>query len=251
MNADLVNSLAEAFKEYYSQYELEEVCNHHGVDLAYVDTAPDYLKLARSVFSDLTQPSHRQFLKAVLPDLQKRCRQRIGNSAWDENLYHQQMLPLFQQFQQMLVREPPKPVAGAREPSNYTFSDRTQLKVFLGRAQSDVFIVDPDISVTTLECLLNAKTTVRLLTAGGASAADPVFRKALKTLQSRGQRIEVRRHSDLHDRYVCFNHRCWALNMPLKDAGVAAISAIELIDLAAVVIEFVEGCWHTAKSDPS
>ena len=120
-------ALAEAFKEYYSQYELEEVCGRHGVHLDYVDTAPDYLKLARSIFSDLSHPAHRQFFKAILPDLEKRCKQRIGNSAWDEHLYHQQMLPLFKQFQQMLVREPPKPAAGARVRIGIDDADRDPL----------------------------------------------------------------------------------------------------------------------------
>ena len=46
MEKDTVDLLSDAIKEYYGNYELEELCNKYNVEIEYLGVNPNHVKLA-------------------------------------------------------------------------------------------------------------------------------------------------------------------------------------------------------------
>jgi hypothetical protein len=245
MNPESIQSLAEALKEYYNPYELADMCDQYDIEIAYRGTTPDCLQLVKSVVADVNTPSHRRFLNELLSDMRNRCQERIRISSKEDQLYHEQMLPLFDQFGSIL-RGRPEPVATKR-PSGLHFSTRGELSTFIGEAHTEVTLVDPEMGVVTLDCLRSVSEPTRLLTSAASRAADENFIKGLKALKAKGREFELRRNDKLHDRYISFNHRCWVLSHSLKEAGAAAVGMMEIIDARTVLMDYIERKWIKSK----
>ena len=152
------------------------------------------------------------------------------------------MFPLFEQFRSMLMVSPAVPVKTQR-PSGLTLNTRGEVSTFIGRAKTEVTLVDPQLGIVTLDCLRTVTGLTRLLTASSPDALDENFQKALAALRAKGRRYELRRNKKLNDRFIIFNNRCWALSSSLKDAGSAAITLIEIIDACPTVTDFIERKW--------
>ena len=62
MNQETVNILADAIKEYYGDYELEELCNQYNIDLNYLGVSPNHKKLASKMISKKSQ-NYQRFVR--------------------------------------------------------------------------------------------------------------------------------------------------------------------------------------------
>jgi RecJ-like exonuclease len=93
MKVEAIPILADAMKEYYDNYELERLCKRFDVEIDYEEMYPDHMKLARKLIDEIEQARHRRLLENLLPELLKRCRERISNNSWENNVYHEHMLP--------------------------------------------------------------------------------------------------------------------------------------------------------------
>ena len=246
MDPENVKNLADALKDYFSQYELEDLCRRFGVVLNYSGTSPNLRRLAGDILSNPQADQNRQFLHTLISELLERCQEQIQNTTREDNLYHKQMILQLNQLKQSL--SPDK--AGAPVPESLPESGasiRSNLAEFFGRADTAVTVVDADSAAGTLDCLQKVAHPIRLLTKEPSGGFDQNFIRVLKTLNERGKTIEMRLHPDIHDRVILFDHRCWLAGGPLKDAANAPFTLIEVIDNRDAISDRVENMWLAAE----
>ncbi|MEN8691067.1 MAG: hypothetical protein ABF303_00670 [Desulfobacterales bacterium] len=246
MDPENVKNLADALKDYFSQYELEDLCRRFGVVLNYSGTSPNLRRLAGDILSNPQADQNRQFLHTLISELLERCQEQIQNTTREDNLYHKQMILQLNQLKQSL--SPDK--AGAPVPESLPESGasiRSNLAEFFGRADTAVTVVDADSAAGTLDCLQKVAHPIRLLTKEPSGGFDQNFIRVLKTLNERGKTIEMRLHPDIHDRVILFDHRCWLAGGPLKDAANASFTLIEVIDNRDAISDRVENMWLAAE----
>ena len=92
MDPENVKNLADALKDYFSQYELEDLCRRFGVVLNYSGTSPNLRRFSGDLLSNLQADQNRQFLRTLIGELLKRCQEQIQNTTREDNLYHKQMI---------------------------------------------------------------------------------------------------------------------------------------------------------------
>ena len=246
MAAESIKTLVDAVNEYFSQYELEDLCSQHNITLDYSGTKPDQMKLAKNLLTNIDAGNNRRFLKALLEDLLVRCRETIENLPLQDNLYHQQLIPQLQKLKRYL--DAPKPVAEVGQPSA-TISPtlKSDLVELFSRAKTEVSVVDTTLDAATFECLLKVKSPIRLLTRQEVVSLDQNFIRALKIFRSRGYTVEIRRYADIHNCCILFNNRCWLASMSMKNAGKAEFSIIEVVDFKSLITGRIKNWWEAAE----
>ena len=244
MSTKALEVLTDAIKEYYGNYELEELCNQFNVDVDYLGVNLNYVKLANNLMS-INDYGHQQLLAKLLQDLVQRCDQRILNSTWESNVFDEQMKPQLKRLQ-LLLAQNKKPVQIA-EAQNYRFKAVSEVVKFFNSAQTAVTLVDTRFGQTTFECLKNVQHPLRLLTSRESQAFADGFDMLLKNFCASCPDIEIRRHVMVHDRYIFFNGRCWMASASLDTIEKRPISVIECIDLKAAIAREIERKWREAK----
>ena len=244
MEKDTVDLLSDAIKEYYGNYELEELCNKYNVEIEYLGVNPNHVKLADRLVK-ANDSNHRRLLEKLVSDLMERCNDRILNTTWESNAFDEQMLPHLKRLRYFLNKnkEPESKV----EIGNQFFSSRSEVRNFLGRAKAPVTLIDSQIGATTLMCLDGVKHKIRLLSSSDHEAIEGGFLEKFKKFRLSGHEIEIRRHVMIHDRYVFLNGRCWLTSCSLNEAGSYAMSVIESIDAKSAIAKIVEHKWREAK----
>jgi hypothetical protein len=244
MGTKAIEILSDAIKEYYGNYELEELCNQFNVDVDYLGVNLNHTKLA----SDLVhhdRHGHRQLLSRLLKDLLQRCDQRILNSTWESNVFDEQMKPQLKKLQLLLDRDN-KQVQFATA-KNYHLKTLLEVKKFFSSAQTAVTLVDTRLGSSTLECLQDVQQPLRLLTNREPTALAAGFDAILRGFCSSCSEVEIRRHVMIHDRYIFFNGRCWMVSASMDSIATKAISVIECIDLKAAAAREIERKWREAE----
>lgn len=244
MGTKAIEILTDAIKEYYGNYELEELCDQFNVDVDYLGVNLNHVKLANELVRH-DRHSHRQLLSRLLQDLVQRCDQRILNSTWESNVFDEQMKPQLKKLQLLLVRNK-KPLQIA-EAKNYYLKAISEAKKFFSSAQTAVTLVDTQFGSTTFACLENVQHPLRLLTSREPKALADGFDAILKSYCSNCPDVEIRRHVMLHDRYIFFNGRCWIASASMDDLTSNPISVVECIDLKAAVAREIERKWREAE----
>ncbi|MCK5202881.1 MAG: hypothetical protein KAR15_03375, partial [Desulfobacterales bacterium] len=84
MGTKAIEILSDAIKEYYGNYELEELCNQFNVDVDYLGVNLNHGKLVNKLVKE-NDHGHRKLLSKLLQDLVQRCNQRILNTTWESN----------------------------------------------------------------------------------------------------------------------------------------------------------------------
>lgn len=248
MTTESVRTLAEAMNEYFSQYELEELCAQFKVHLFYSGTKPDHLKLANSLVSDLDSQKNRRFLHALVDDLLARCRQTIENLPMSDDLYHQQMIPQLQECKRLLAQRKSLTTDAGRKVEVRLSDGRTSLEAFFAGARTEVTVVDRQLGVAALDFMAKVKKPIRLLTGQSLEDFERHFFEALKQFRQKGHRVEIRRHVDLHDRLILFNKRCWLSGQSLKDAAAGDFELIEIFDHKAAIVRKIQDRWAEAEA---
>jgi hypothetical protein len=246
MDPENVKNLVDALKDYFSQYELEDLCRRFGVVLNYSGTSPNLRRLAGDLLSNSPTDRNRQFLHTLVGELLQRCQEQIQNTTREDNLYHKQMILQLNQLKQSF--SPDK--AGAPAPESFSepgASIRSNLAEFFGRAATAVTVVDADPVAGTLDCMQKVTHPIRLLTKEPRSGFDQNFVRVLKALNERGKTVEMRLHPDIHERVILFDRRCWLAGGPLKDAANTPFTLIEVIDHRDAIFDRVENMWQAAE----
>jgi hypothetical protein len=247
MADESVKTLVDAVNEYFSQYELEDLCSQHNITLDYSGTKPDHMGLANNLLANIDAGNNRRFLKALLEDLMVRCRETIENLPLEDNLYHKQMIPQLQKLKRYL--DAPKPAAKATKPSaDARPASKSNLIELFSRAKTEVTVVDTTLGSGTFECLRKVKSSIRLMTRQEVVSLDQNFFRALKMFRSKGQTVELRRYADIHNCCILFNNRCWLANMPIKNAGNADFNIVEVVDFKSLIAGRIKNWWEAAEA---
>jgi hypothetical protein len=244
MSTKALEILTDAIKEYYGNYELEELCNQFNVDVDYLGVNLNYVKLANNLMSH-NDYGHQQLLAKLLQDLVQRCDQRILNSTWESNVFDEQMKPQLKKLQ-LLLAQNKKPVQIA-EAQNYRLKAISDAVKFFSAAQTAVTLVDSRFGQTTFECIKNVHHPLRLLTSRESQALVADFDTILRNFCSNHPDVEIRRHVMVHDRYIFFNGRCWMASSSLDTVESKPISVIECIDVKSAIAREIERKWREAQ----
>ena len=244
MSTKAIEILSDAIKEYYGNYELEELCNQFNVDVDYLGVNLNHSKLADELVKK-DDYSHRKLLTKLLDDLLQRCNHRILNTTWESNVFDEQMQPQLKRLQILLAKdEGPVKVA---EPKNYQFKAKSEIIKFFSIAKTAVTLVDTQLGKATFECLKNVQTPLRLLTSRESEALVSGFDEILKGYCANCPDVEIRRHIMIHDRYIFFNGRCWLASNSLNLIGSKPLYIIECVDAKSAIARGIEQKWREAK----
>ena len=244
MGTKAIEILTDAIKEYYGNYELEELCNQFNVDVDYLGVNLNHVKLADKLVKK-NDHSHRKLLSKLLQDLVQRCNQRILNTTWESNVFDEQMQPQLKKLQLLLSKdEAPVQIA---EPKNYRFKDKSGAVKFFSSAQTAVTIVDTKLGSTTFDCLEKVQHPIRLMTSREPQALVDGFDAILRNYCSSCPDVEIRRHVMVHDRYIFFNGRCWLGSASIDLIETKPLNIIECVDAKSAIAREIERKWREAK----
>lgn len=244
MSTKAIEILTDAIKEYYGNYELEELCNQFNIDVDYLGVNLNHVKLASNLVSH-NDFGHQQLLAKLLQDLVQRCDQRILNSTWESNVFDEQMKPQLKKLQ-LLLSKNKKPVQ-ISEAKNYRLKGISDAIKIFSTAQTAVTLVDTQFGSTTFECLKEVQHPLRLLTSRESRSLVDGFDAILKGFCSSCPDVEIRRHVMVHDRYIFFNGRGWMTGSSLDTIESTPVNIIECIDLKAAVAREIERKWREAE----
>ena len=244
MGTKAIEILTDAIKEYYGNYELEELCNQFNVDVDYLGVNLNHVKLADKLVKK-NDHSHRKLLSKLLQDLVQRCNQRILNTTWESNVFDEQMQPQLKKLQLLLSKdEGPVKIS---EPKNYRFKDKSGAVKFFAIAQTAVTIVDTQLGNTTFDCLEKVEHPIRLMTSRETQALVDGFDAILRGYCSSCPDVEIRRHVMIHDRYIFFNGRCWLASSSLDLIETKPLNVIECVDAKSAIAREIERKWREAE----
>ena len=244
MSAKAVEILSDAIKEYYGNYELEELCNLYNVEVDYLGVNLNHLKLANKLV-EKNDYNHRKLLEKLIQDLVQRCNQRILNTTWESNVFDEQMQPQLKKLQILLSKE--QKAVQIAEPKNFHFKDKAELTKLFSQAKTAVTLVDTRLGGNTFECLKSVAHPIRLLTSRESQALTDGFDDILRNYCSTHPDVEVRRHVMVHDRYIFFNGRCWMASASLDSIDSRSLDVIECIDAKSAIARTIERKWREAK----
>lgn len=245
MENENIEILTDALKEYFGNYELEELCSRFNIDIEHLGVNPNHQKLVSGLLSEPSRESHRRFLEDILPKLMRRCEDRILNTTWEVNVFDEHMLPQLKKLQRIVTGHQKTTIDS--KSANRFIKDQGQLMKLLSTAKTPLTILDTEIGLTTFNIIQLVKTPVRLLIAQGQQDLATNLDGTLIKLRKQGREVELRYHLKLNDRFIIFNGRCWMTSCSLVEVGQVTLSMIECVDTKPVVVKAIGRKWREAK----
>jgi hypothetical protein len=245
MEKEHIEILSDAIKEYFGNYELEELCGRFNIDIEHLGVNPNHQKLVHELMADASRENHRRFLEDILPKLMRRCEDRILNTTWEVNVFDEHMLPQLKKLQSAVAGSK-KSALGSKSTTRF-IKDQNQLIQLLGKAKTPVTILDTQIGQATFDSIQLVKTPVRLLIGQSQQDVSANLDGQLTQLRKQGRELDIRQHLKLNDRFVIFNGRCWMASCSLVEVGQMTLCLIECIDTKSVVVKEIGRKWREAK----
>jgi hypothetical protein len=245
MENENIEILTDALKEYFGNYELEELCKRFNIEIEHQGVNPDHQKLVTGLLTETSRESHRRFLEDILPKLLRRCEDRILNTTWEVNVFDEHMLPQLKKLQSIVAGH--QKATQASKSANRFVKDQGQLVKLLGTAKTPLTILDTEIGLATFNMIQLVTTPVRLLIGQSQQDLSTNLDGTLIKLRKQGREIELRHHPKLNDRFIIFNGRCWMTSCSLVEVGQVTLSMIECVDTKPVVVKEIGRKWREAK----
>jgi REP element-mobilizing transposase RayT len=245
METENIEILSDGIKEYFGNYELEELCGRFNIEIEHLGVNPNHTKLVTELMADTSRENHRRFLEDILSKLLRRCEDRILNTTWEVNVFDEHMLPQLKKLQSIVAGNQ-KSVLRSRA-ANRFIKEQSQLIKLLGNAKTPLTILDTQIGQATFDSIQMVKTPVRLLIGQSQQDMAVNLNGQLAQLRKQGRDIEVRHHLKLNDRFIIFNGRCWMTSCSLIEVGQVTLSMIECLDTKPVVVKEIGRKWREAK----
>ena len=245
MEKENIEILSDAIREYFGNYELEELCSRFNVDIEHLGGNPDHQKLVDELMADKSRENHRRFLEDLLPKLMRRCEDRNFNTTWEVNVFDEHMLPQLKKLQSVVAGGQQSPVSA--KSANRFIKEQNQLIQLLGKAKTPVTILDTQIGPATFDSVQMVKMPVRLLIGQSQQDVAASLNGQLAQWRKQGRELEIRQHLKLNDRFIIFNGRCWMISCSLVEVGQVMLSLIECIDTKPVVVKEIGRKWREAK----
>ena len=245
METENIEILSDGIKEYFGNYELEELCGRFNIEIEHLGVNPNHKKLVTELMADKSRENHRRFLEDILSKLLRRCEDRILNTTWEVNVFDEHMLPQLKKLQSVIVGHQ-KSTLGSKS-ANRFIKEQSQLIKLLSSAKTPLTILDTEISLATFDSIQLVKTPVRLLIGQSQQEIATNLDGKLIQMRKQGRDIEVRHHLKLNDRFIIFNGRCWMASCSLPEVGQVTLSLIECVDTKPVVVKEIGRKWREAK----
>ena len=245
MEKENLEILSDAIKEYFGNYELEELCGRFNIDIEHLGVNPNHPKLVYDLMADKSRENHRRFLEDILPKLMRRCEDRILNTTWEVNVFDEHMLPQLKKLQRVVAGSQ-KSTSGTTPTSRF-IKDQNQLIQLLGKAKTPVTIFDTQIGQATFDSIQLVKNPVRLLIGQSQQDVSASLNGQLTQLRKQGREIEIRQHLKLSDRFIIFNGRCWMSSCSVVEVGQVTLCLIECIDTKSAVVKEIGRKWREAR----
>ena len=245
MEPENIEILTDAIKEYFGNYELEELCGRFNVEIEHLGVNPNHQKLVTGLMADTSRENHRRFLEDILSKLLRRCEDRILNTTWEINVFDEHMLPQLKKLQS-IINGHQKATVGVKS-ANRFIKEQSQLIKLLGTAKTPLTILDTEIGLATINIIQMVKTPVRLLIGQNQQDIATNLDGKMIELRKQGRDIELRHHLKLNDRFIIFNGRCWMTSCSLVEVGQVTLSMIECVDTKPVVVKEIGRKWREAK----
>lgn len=245
MENENLEILSDALKEYFGDYELEELCTRFGLKIEFMGIHPNHKKLVNQLISQKHRDNHQRLLETILPKLLKRCEERILGTTWEVNVFDEHMLPQLKKLQNFFDGQ--NHAVLKDESANQFFTGKAKLAEFFNRTKTALTIIDTQVDKTTLECLEGVKKPVRLLIGQSEKGVIDGIGGYLAEFRTRGHEIEIRRHLKLSDRFFILNGRCWMVSCSLVQVDQVTLSIIECVDTKPVVIKEIGRKWREGK----
>ena len=245
MKPENIEILTDAIKEYFGNYELEELCGRFNVEIEHLGVNPNHQKLVTGLMADTSRENHRRFLEDILSKLLRRCEDRILNTTWEINVFDEHMLPQLKKLQSIISGHQ-KATVGFKS-ANRFIKEQSQLIKLLGTAKTPLTILDTEIGLATINIIQMVKTPVRLLIGQNQQDIATNLDGKMIELRKQGRDIELRHHPKLNDRFIIFNGRCWMTSCSLVEVGQVTLSMIECVDTKPVVVKEIGRKWREAK----
>ena len=245
MKPENIEILTDAIKEYFGNYELEELCGRFNVEIEHLGVNPNHQKLVTGLMADTSRENHRRFLEDILSKLLRRCEDRILNTTWEINVFDEHMLPQLKKLQSIISGHQ-KATVGFKS-ANRFIKEQSQLIKLLGTAKTPLTILDTEIGLATINIIQMVKTPVRLLIGQNQQDIATNLDGKMIELRKQGRDIELRHHLKLNDRFIIFNGRCWMTSCSLVEVGQVTLSMIECVDTKPVVVKEIGRKWREAK----
>jgi len=245
MEKETIEILADAMKEYYGDYELEELCARFGLKIEFNGVHPNHIKLVNQLVVNKYRDNNRKFLETILPKLLQRCEERILNTTWEVNVFDEHMLPQLERLQKFFDgRSGAEPADLSK---NRFLTGRGPAAQFLSSTKTALSIVDTQVNQTTLECLDGIRKPIRLLIGQREQDIINDVGNSLAAFRGRGHEIEIRRHLKINDRFIIFNGCCWMASCSLAEVDQTTMSIIECVDTKPVVVKEIGRRWREGK----
>ena len=245
MKTENIEILSDAIKEYFGNYELEELCGRFNIKIEHLGINPNHQKLVTELMANKFRENYRRFLEDILSKLLRRCEDRILNTTWEVNIFDEHMLPQLKKLQSIVAGNQKSTLRS--QAANRFIKEQNQLINILGSAKTPLTILDTRIDRATFDSIQLVKTPVRLLIGQGLQEIAANMNGQLNQLRKQGRDIEVRYHMKLNDRFIIFNGRCWMVSCSLSEVGQVTLSMIECVDTKPVVVKEIGRKWREAK----
>ena len=245
MEKENLEILSDAIKEYFGNYELEELCSRFNVEIEHLGVNPNHQKLVSELMEDKSRENHRRFLEDILPKLMRRCEDRILNTTWEVNVFDEQMLPQLKMLQRIVAGSQKSDLS--TRSANRFIKEQDQLIQLLGKAKTPLTILDTQIGQATFDSIQLVKTPVRLLIGQSQQDVAASLNGQLAQLRKQGRKLDIRQHLKLNDLFIIFNGRCWMASCSLVEVGHVTLSLIECVDTKPVVVKAIGRKWREAR----
>jgi len=241
-----IETLADALKEYYSSYEIDDICGNAGLSVDYRGNTPDYLKLASKLSNNAHQDHIRSFLNQTCAELVERIQAKIELAPAEDLIFHQQMKTQLQHLQVTLSQVPKVKTVSNKPTGSRQFNSMLEVQSFFGTARANLIVVDPVVDSRTLACFSRVKHRIRLMMRKDPDANLKSLKAALQKYRARGIDITIRRHATVHDRYISFNECCWLADTSLQKTDKIPLHFIEIKDAKKLILNEIARKWNEA-----
>jgi hypothetical protein len=234
--------LADAIQRYMEEPEVRSLAHLTGIKWPEDVTVVEFV---RTLLTGLERGNNRAFAGVLSEALGVRAQGAAANSTYQKREYHERMVSLLDDFKTALETEgvPEQLSVSGSKP----FEAKSEARAFLAQAETPIIVVDNYVGAGTLDCLLDAKHPIKLLTGARPECMPGDFVRAVAEFQAEGRTIEVRRKDGLHDRYIAFNDRLWIVGSSLKDAGKKTLNIVELNDAKNERLGEIEEMWDSGN----
>lgn len=187
---------------------------------------------------------NRIWLRTLLERIETENSAAVSRTRFDEEEHHRRLAAFIEEVRPEIVGEgvPTDVSVGPGQ----EFSAKSDVRELFAEADDELFVVDPYVDPSTLDCFRDVTVSIRLLIGSQNKHIDGDFAGELESFQEEGYEIEVRRHPGLHDRHAVFNERCFLIGSSLKDAGRKQFNCTPMHDAGDAVIDVLEEYWREA-----